>query len=94
MYEHIAAKSERGAVRLAIEATNEWMHAERWDMGDALLTMADIDRLGVTGSIGMLAALDPMRARTPAREGFIQRFADYLHKTLPDRADKLLQGVR
>ena len=94
LYTEIREGRDREAVQLVINTADEWMYAELWDIGNALLAAADIEQLGVTGAIGVLTALDPVRARTPAREGFIRRLSDYIHRTQPDQVDALLRGLR
>lgn len=95
LYTEVKEGCDREAVQIVIATADDWMYAERWDIGDALLATADIEQLEVTVAIGVLAALYPVRAHTPAREGFIKRLETYLFKSEPQHvAQELLRGLR
>lgn len=86
---------ERGAVRTIMDRTDYWMQANDFDVCSVLLQKADPESLGVTTSIGLLAALDPARGRTRrARDKFIARFREYLLRTHTGDAEELMRGIR
>lgn len=91
----VAAQKDRAAVRAIIERVDEWMHAQELDLCNALLEKADPQLLGITASLGLLTALDPVRDKTRrTRDEFIARLHEYLWHTRPYDADELMSGIR
>jgi len=92
---YAAAGLERPAVRFLLQTADDWIRAERLDDCADLLRVAWPERLGVTGSLGLLAALHPVRAQTAAaRAAFVQRFREFVEDTRPADAAALMAGVQ
>jgi hypothetical protein len=93
--DHVKQGHDRKALNRILRVTNRWMHEEDRERCHGLLMYVYPPTWGVTATLGVLAALDPVREQTrEARDLLIDKLRRHLIETRPSEVDDLMRGIR
>jgi hypothetical protein len=79
---------------LIMQHLDEWMLRDEFDQCDAFLTTVDLERLEPYTIVVVLAVTVCAKDKLFFRKQFVERVETQLKALVPDRAEKLMEGLR
>lgn len=94
LYELCRLPKPSPAIDLVLEAMDDLIRVRNYERCDRILKEADTGKLSVHAMLALLMETFRARSVLQEREGFYLRVEEKLRMEAPERADKLLAGLR